>query len=47
MNEMIEFNEWFLQNMPNFLLSEPVKYMFGLVLLAYCLKIILSLRKGV
>lgn len=47
MQEMMDFNTWFLQNMPNFLLSDPVKYLFGLVILAYCLKIIFSLRKGV
>lgn len=47
MAEMIEFNEWFLVNMPNFLISDPVKYFFGLVLIAYCIKIFFSLRKGV
>lgn len=47
MNEMIAFNTWFLEEMPGFLLADPVKYFFGLVLLAYSLKIILSLRKGV
>lgn len=45
MQEMIQFNTWFLQEMPAFLLSDPVKYFFGLVLLAYSLKILFSLRK--
>lgn len=43
MNEMIAFNEWFLSEMPAFLLTEPVNYLFGLILLAYCLKILFSL----
>lgn len=47
MQEMMEFNTWFLQEMPAFLLSDPVKYFFGLILLSYSLKLILSLRKGV
>ncbi len=47
MQDMITFNTWFLQNMPQFLLSDPVKYFVGLIILAYCLKIILSLRKEI
>lgn len=47
MNDMIAFNTWYLQNMPSFLLSDPVKYLFGLVILAYCLKILFNLKKGV
>ena len=47
MQDMISFNTWFLQNMPGFLLSDPVKYLFGLIILAYCIKILMNLRKGV
>lgn len=48
MNEMMQFNTWFLQEMPGFLLSEPVNYLFGLVLLAYVFKIFFNLfKKGV
>lgn len=43
---MIDFNLWFLEHMPEFLMTEPVKYFVGLIILAYCIKLIVSLRKG-
>lgn len=48
MQEMMQFNTWFLSEMPAFLLEEPVSYLFGLVLLAFVLKIFFNIfRKGV
>ena len=46
MQNVISFWHWFLANMPYFLMAEPIIYFVGLVILAYCIKILLSLRKG-
>lgn len=47
MQAMMQFNTWFLQEMPTFLLAEPVNYLFGLILLAYVFKIFFNIfRKG-
>lgn len=47
MQAMMQFNTWFLQEMPAFLLAEPVNYLFGLILLAYVFKIFFNIfRKG-
>lgn len=45
MQDMIAFNTWFIEEFPEFLMSEPVKYFVGLIILSYCIKIILSLRR--
>lgn len=46
MQSIISFWEWFLEEMPAFLMSEPIVYFVGLILLGYCIKLIVSLRKG-
>lgn len=46
MQDMIDFNAWFIEEFPGFLMSEPVKYFVGLVILSYCIKLILSLRRS-
>lgn len=47
MQAMMQFNTWFLQEMPAFLLTEPINYLFGLILLAYVFKIFFNIfRKG-
>lgn len=38
------FALWFLQNLPTFLMSEPIIYFVGLLILAVIVKIILSFR---
>lgn len=47
MQPMLDFCTWFFDNLPDFLFTEPVNYLFGLVLLSYVLKIFFNLfRKG-
>lgn len=41
---MQTWTSWFLSEIPSFLWSEPIKYLWGLILLAYTFKIIISLR---
>ena len=41
---MQNFTLWFIQNIPAFLLSEPIKYLWGLMLLGYIFKLIVSFR---
>lgn len=38
-----EFMVWFMNNLPTFLLSEPIIYFVALILLAELVKIIVSL----
>lgn len=44
MQVMQDFCSWFLSEVPDFLWSEPIRYLWGLILVAYTFKIILSLR---
>lgn len=44
MAAMQSFTLWFLEELPDFLWSEPIRYLWGLMLLGYIFKIILSLR---
>lgn len=46
MQSMMEFNLWFIEEFPAFLMAEPVIYFVGLIILSYLIKLILSLRKG-
>lgn len=43
MSDMVSFSSWFFTNLPDFLLSEPIKYFVGLVISAFIIKLILSL----
>lgn len=44
MQSMIDFSTWFLSELPTFMWSEPVRYIWGLALTAYLIRCILSLR---
>lgn len=44
MQVMQDFCGWFLDNLPDFLWAEPIKYLWGLMLLGYTFKIILGLK---
>lgn len=46
MQDMIDFNAWFIAEFPEFLMSEPVKYFVGLIILSFCIKMILSLGRS-
>lgn len=43
MANMKSFILWFLNNLPDFLLSEPIVYIFGFVILAFVIRIIIFL----
>ena len=43
MNAMKEFTLWFFDNLPDFLLAEPIVYFVGLFILAFVIKIVLTL----
>lgn len=42
MSAMQAFWEWWFVQLPSFLMSEPIKYIFGLCILMFIVKIILS-----
>lgn len=44
MAAMQTFTLWFLTELPDFLMSEPICYLWGLVLLGYIFKLIISFR---
>lgn len=46
MQDMMNFNIWIIQNVPTFLMEEPIIYFVGVIILSYLIKIIVSLRKG-
>lgn len=46
MQDMMNFNIWIIQNVPAFLMEEPIIYFVGVIILSYLIKIIVSLRKG-
>jgi len=46
MQSMINFTTWFIEEFPNFLISEPVCYFVGLMILGYIIHLLLSFRKG-
>lgn len=43
MQNMQQFSLWFLNNIPSFLLAEPICYFVGIAILAFIIKCILSL----
>lgn len=43
MTAMKNFTLWFIDNLPDFLLSEPIIYFVGLFILAFIVRIILRL----
>lgn len=45
MQSMIDFSTWFLSQLPSFFMSEPVCYLWGMVLTAYIFRLILSLHR--
>lgn len=38
MSEMMNFTSWFLNELPTFLMAEPVKALWGVVLFTYLFK---------
>lgn len=44
MAAMQSFTVWFLQELPEFLMAEPICYLWGLLLLGYIVRLILSIR---
>ena len=44
MQPMIDFSTAFLEMLPDFLWSEPIKYLWALMLTGYIFKIILGLK---
>lgn len=44
MQTMIDFTSWFLSAIPDFLWAEPIRYLWGLLLLGYIFRIILDFR---
>lgn len=43
---MQQFVTWFLTELPDFLMSEPICYLWGLVLLGYIIRIfVINLRR--
>lgn len=45
MQSMISFATWFLSEIPSFLMSEPIVYIWGLVFFAYIFRCFLSFRR--
>lgn len=44
MAAMQSFTIWFLQELPEFLMAEPICYLWALLLLGYIVRLILSIR---
>lgn len=42
MSAMQSFWQWWFEELPAFLMSEPIKYIFGLCIFTFILKIVLS-----
>lgn len=45
MESVTQFWTWFIEEFPAFLMSEPIKYFVGLIILGYIIKLIVSLRR--
>lgn len=45
MSAMQDFTIWLLDNLPDFLMSEPIIYLWGIMLFAYLVKLLLSFRR--
>lgn len=43
MTAMKNFVMWFIEQLPTFFMSEPIIYIFGFVLLAFVIKLILKM----
>lgn len=43
MSDMISFTSWIFNNLPDFLLSEPIKYITGLMISTFIVKLIFTL----
>lgn len=46
MSDIQTFSLWFIQNVPDFLMADPIKYVWGFILSAYILKVILFIRRS-
>lgn len=43
MADMINFSSWIFSELPDFLLSDPIKYFTGLMITTFIVKVIISL----
>lgn len=46
MSDVQDFTLWLIQNVPDFLMSDPIKYVWGFILSAYILKVIVFIRRS-
>lgn len=47
MTDITSFFEWFFDNLPYFLMSDPIKYFTGFVVLGFAAKFLVELFRGV
>jgi len=45
MTSMKNFIMWFIDNIPDFFLAEPIVYLFGFVMLAFLISIIFRIMR--
>lgn len=45
MQAMVDFITWFIEEFPSFLMSEPVIYFIGIIILGYLIHILFSLKR--
>lgn len=45
MTDMKSFVMWFIDNIPDFFMSEPIIYIFGFVLLAFVISIVFRITR--
>lgn len=45
MEDVTQFWTWIIEEFPAFLMSEPIKYFVGLIILGYIIELIVSLRR--
>ena len=45
MSQMMTFVNWFIEELPDFLMSDAIKPLWGLLLAGYIIRIVLDLRR--
>lgn len=45
MQDMITFSTTVFESLTQFLLAEPISYLFGLIVVSYMIKVIFSIRR--
>lgn len=46
MQSMTTFMTWIIEEFPNFLMSEPIIYFVGIIILGYIISLFFKFRKG-